>query len=229
MRIPKSLLALTACAALAAGCSSTNGSSTSTSGSTKSSGGASSSGATMTFWNGFTASDRQFVEQIVNGYNSSSKNKVNMTIEPWDTIYQKLQTSLPTGQGPDMPALDPSLAAAYVTDGTLHAVSFEPLLEQRMLEHVRQTEHGAVLALEPDLAQRLLVGIAQLATAAENQGHRPVLACAPQLRPAVRRFVAPAVPRLPVLSYTELGTARQVRSVGIVGEATEPALAVGVA
>ncbi|GAA3801577.1 flagellar biosynthesis protein FlhA [Nocardioides panacisoli] len=126
-------------------------------------------------------------------------------------------------------ALDPSLAAAYVTDGTLHAVSFEPLLEQRMLEHVRQTEHGAVLALDPDLAQRLLVSIAQLSTAAENQGHRPVLACAPQLRPAVRRFVAPAVPRLPVLSYTELGTARQVRSVGIVGEANEPALAVGVA
>jgi len=33
---------------------------------------------------------------------------------------------------------------------------------------------------------------------------RPVLACAPQIRLAVRRMVRPAIERLPVLSYHEL-------------------------
>ena len=87
--------------------------------STAHSGGSSSAPATMTFWNGFTASDRPFVEQIVKNYNASSKNKVNMTIEPWDTVYQKLQTSLPTGQGPDIPALWPQLVKQYASAGLL--------------------------------------------------------------------------------------------------------------
>lgn len=95
---------------------------TSGSGGNSASGGNSKSGATMTFWNGFTASDRQYVEQIVSKYNKQSPNKVNMTIEPWDTIYQKLQTSLPTGQGPDMPALDPSLVVQYASAGLIQPV-----------------------------------------------------------------------------------------------------------
>jgi multiple sugar transport system substrate-binding protein len=111
MRAYKAAAALAAVALLSAGCSG--------SGSSGSSGNGASSGATLTFWNGFTASDRQFVEQIVKNYNAKSTNKVNMTIEPWDTIYQKLQTSLPTGQGPDMPALDPSLVAQYASSGLI--------------------------------------------------------------------------------------------------------------
>lgn len=81
--------------------------------------GSASSAAKMTFWNGFTASDRKYVEQIVQNYNQSSKNHIDMTIEPWDTIYQKLQTSLATGQGPDMTGMDPSLVAQYAANGLL--------------------------------------------------------------------------------------------------------------
>ncbi|GAB4010063.1 flagellar biosynthesis protein FlhA [Nocardioides ultimimeridianus] len=113
-------------------------------------------------------------------------------------------------------ALDPALAAPYLANGVLSAISFEPVLEQNLLEGLRQTESGAVLVLDPDLAQHVLVSLAQLATAAENQNLQPVLVCAPQIRLAVRRLVAPAVERLPVLAYTELGAARQVQSVGVV-------------
>jgi multiple sugar transport system substrate-binding protein len=114
MRLVRTAAALAVAGLLAAGCSSSSGSSSSSSSSS-----GSKKGATLTFWNGFTASDRTYVEQIVKNYNASSKNHVNMTIEPWDTIYQKLQTSLPTGQGPDMPALDPSLVAQYASSGLI--------------------------------------------------------------------------------------------------------------
>src|SRR5207244_13178058 len=60
--------------------------------------GQSSGPVTLTFWNGFTASDRQFVEQIVNNFNQNHKDvQINMTIEPWDSVYQKLQAGLTTG------------------------------------------------------------------------------------------------------------------------------------
>lgn len=115
MRLYRSLLALAVTAVAVTAC-------TSGSGGSGASGGNSNSAAKMTFWNGFTASDRQYVEQIVRNYNKQSPNKVNMTIEPWDTIYQKLQTSLPTGQGPDMPALDPSLVVQYASAGLIQPV-----------------------------------------------------------------------------------------------------------
>ena len=126
-------------------------------------------------------------------------------------------------------ALEPALAAPYVTDGVLHAISFEPLLEQHLLEALRPTEQGAVVVLDPDLAQRLLVNLAQAVQAAENTDVRPVLVCAPALRAAVRRLVAPTVERLPVLSYAELGAAHEVRSVAVVSATgARPALGAGV-
>jgi flagellar biosynthesis protein FlhA len=126
-------------------------------------------------------------------------------------------------------ALEPALAAPYVSDGVLHAISFEPLLEQQMLEGLRPTDQGAVIVLDPEVAQNVLLGLAQAAQAAENTDVRPVLVCAPALRAAVRRLVAPAVERLPVFSYAELGAARQVTSVAVVGATgARPALGVGV-
>ncbi len=113
-------------------------------------------------------------------------------------------------------ALEPALAAPYVTDGVLHAISFDPVLEQRMLEGLRPTEQGAVVVLDPETAQTVLFSLAQAAQSAENADVRPVLVCAPALRPAVRRLVGPTVERLPVFSYAELGAAREVRSVAVI-------------
>jgi flagellar biosynthesis protein FlhA len=125
-------------------------------------------------------------------------------------------------------ALGPAVVAPYLTDGAVCAISFDPRLEQGMLEALRTTDQGAVLALDPELAQRLLVQLHQLATAGENTGVRPVLVCAPQLRAAVRRLVAPALERLPVLSYSEIAGVRSVQSLGsVTGEPAGPAEVAG--
>jgi flagellar biosynthesis protein FlhA len=112
--------------------------------------------------------------------------------------------------------LGPAVVAPYVSNGTLHVLSFEPALEQRLLEGVRAGEDGAFLALDVDLAQNVLTSMANLARAAEEQNLTPVLACAPQLRPAVRRMTSPSLPRLPVVSYSELSGPVQISSVGVV-------------
>jgi flagellar biosynthesis protein FlhA len=113
-------------------------------------------------------------------------------------------------------ALGPAIVAPYVTDGAVNVLSFEPGLEQRLLELLRPTEHGGVLAVDPELAQAVLGEVATLMQQAENLNLTPVLACAPQLRAAVRRLLEPSIGRLPVLSYTELSGPVQVRSAGVV-------------
>ena len=114
-------------------------------------------------------------------------------------------------------ALGPAIAAPYIVDKALHVITFEPQLEQRVLESLRPSEFGYAIALDPESSQALLTNLAQLVTSVENRNLRPVLVCAPQLRAAVHRLVHPIVPRLAVLSYQELLGAEQIRSEGTVG------------
>jgi flagellar biosynthesis protein FlhA len=113
-------------------------------------------------------------------------------------------------------ALGPAIAAPYVSGDTVHVISLDPQLEQRMLEDLRPTDQGLVIALDPELGQSVLHQLSGLLTEAENANHRPVLVCSPQIRSAVRRMLRPSLHQLPVLSYQELVGAATVRSVGVV-------------
>jgi flagellar biosynthesis protein FlhA len=113
-------------------------------------------------------------------------------------------------------ALGPAIVAPHLADGAVHVISFDPTLEQRMLEATRPGDPGSVIALDPLVGQSVLGELSDLRTAAEDRGLRPVVVCAPQLRSAVRRMLQPVLPTTAVLSYTELMGATQVRSVGTV-------------
>jgi flagellar biosynthesis protein FlhA len=121
--------------------------------------------------------------------------------------------------------LGPAIAAPYLAEKTLHVLTLEPQLEQRMLETLRPSDAGPSIGLDPETAQGVLSQLIDLAAEVENRNIRPVLVCAPQVRAAVRRLTQPVLPRLAVLSYQELTGAEQVRSEGVVSGA---ARAVGV-
>jgi flagellar biosynthesis protein FlhA len=112
--------------------------------------------------------------------------------------------------------LGPAIVAPYLQEGTIPVLSFEPGLEQRLLESLRVGEGGGFLALDLDLSQNLMNDLTALAAQAEEQNLSPVLVCAPQIRPSVRRITATTLPRVPVLSYNELSGPIQIRSVGVV-------------
>jgi flagellar biosynthesis protein FlhA len=112
--------------------------------------------------------------------------------------------------------LGPAIVAPHVQDGQVPVLSFEPGLEQRLLESLRVGEGGGFLALDIDLSQAVLNHLAVLVQQVEDQNISPVLVCAPQVRAAVRRFVSTTLPRIPVLAYSELTGPIQIRSVGVV-------------
>ena len=137
-------------------------------------------------------------------------------------IYEALSMRAPVSKDLDglveaaRAALGPAIVSPYVTGGAVHVISLDPQLEQRMLETMRAGELGAMIALDPITLQSVIGSVAQLLIENENRNIRPVLVCAPQLRPAVRRLLRPAIDRLPVLSYPELTGSANVRSAGIV-------------
>ncbi|WP_024286277.1 flagellar biosynthesis protein FlhA [Cellulomonas sp. KRMCY2] len=117
-------------------------------------------------------------------------------------------------------SLGPALAAPYATDGVLRVVTLDPVLEQALLEAVRPAEGGSQLLLDPARADRILTSLRRTVAEGEASGREAVLVCAPALRPALRRTVVLAIPRLPVLSYSEVtGSGLQIETVGVVSDA----------
>jgi flagellar biosynthesis protein FlhA len=113
-------------------------------------------------------------------------------------------------------ALGPVLSANLATDGHLPVITIDPLLEQQLSEMLRGGDNGSFLALAPDKAEALTLAVAQRAREAEGDGEMPVLVCAAPLRPALRKLVRVASPRLPVLSYAELGPQLRLETRGVV-------------
>ncbi|MDN4472358.1 flagellar biosynthesis protein FlhA [Demequina zhanjiangensis] len=117
-------------------------------------------------------------------------------------------------------ALGPAVAAPYVQDGVLRVITLDPLVEQQLVEARRPTDDGTQLAIDPDRMERLLESARLRMQEVERAGHEAVFACAPALRPALRKTLALAIPQVPVLSYTEVTCASvQVESVGVVSDA----------
>jgi multiple sugar transport system substrate-binding protein len=72
---------------------------------------------TLKVWTGFTGGDRPGYATIVKDFEKAHPDiKVDMTVQPWDTIQQKLPSAWLTGQGPDVAAVssDPNAVAQYV-------------------------------------------------------------------------------------------------------------------
>ncbi len=114
-------------------------------------------------------------------------------------------------------ALGPVLVAPHLEDRTLRVVMIDPHLEQSMLENLRPSEVGTQILLDPNRLSALIESLRNAVQAAEVRGWAPVLVCAPALRPAVRRLVAPQTNGLPVLSYQEVTSADvTIETVGVV-------------
>jgi flagellar biosynthesis protein FlhA len=116
-------------------------------------------------------------------------------------------------------ALGDVIVARAGTDGVLRVLTIEPVTEQMLIESLRIGDQGTTqLSLSPERVEGMLESVREKTELAEAGGRPAVLVCAPAIRPALRRLVALAVPRLPVLSYTEVsGTRLTIETVGVVG------------
>ncbi|MCH6162551.1 ABC transporter substrate-binding protein [Streptomyces marispadix] len=75
---------------------------------------------TLTFWNGLTGGDRATIDKLIGEFNDSQKKvKVKSVPMPWDVFYQKLLTSVSSGNGPDIVAMDAGQMPKYADKGVL--------------------------------------------------------------------------------------------------------------
>ncbi|MBK6870124.1 MAG: FHIPEP family type III secretion protein [Kineosporiaceae bacterium] len=111
-------------------------------------------------------------------------------------------------------ALGPALTSQYVSNGVLHAITFDPHMEAELAEGLRASEQGVVIALDPMSANRLVTDLGALVSGAENVGLSPVLLTAGPLRLPVRRLIRGAFPQLPVIAFGETAGIGSIETVG---------------
>ncbi len=110
-----------------------------------------------------------------------------------------------------------SIVGAFVDDsGTLTVLTLAPQAEDLIRESIQKTEQGTFLSLEPNLAQRLLESISDMAEKVAADGYQPIVLCSPQVRRHLRHLLVRFMPQIIVLSHNELTTQTKIKSAGTV-------------
>ena len=119
-------------------------------------------------------------------------------------------------------ALGAVIGIRYSESGRIPIVMINPVLEAKMLEGLRKSELGTQVILPPNMLDSTLASLRSVIAKAEAEGNRPVLACAPELRPAVRDLVASHSGNMPVLSYREINASSSpIETVGVISAGQE--------
>jgi flagellar biosynthesis protein FlhA len=113
-------------------------------------------------------------------------------------------------------ALSRSISSAYVQpDGTLPVITLDAKVENLIQNSIQHREHGSFLALDPQVAQKILDSLSTLISSFGG-GQQPVLLVIPQIRPHVRRLIERYFPSLAVLSHNEITANIKIKSIGTV-------------
>ncbi len=89
-------------------------------------------------------------------------------------------------------------------DNILPAYLFTPDVEDTVRNAIRQTSAGSYLALDPNIARKLVTNAKSKVGSLRRQGRRPVLLTSMDVRRYVRKLIEGELYELPVLSYQEL-------------------------
>ncbi|MCY0887224.1 MAG: flagellar biosynthesis protein FlhA [Alicyclobacillaceae bacterium] len=98
----------------------------------------------------------------------------------------------------------------------LTVLTFAPTVEERVQESLVHQDDGAIVGMEPTIAQQIYRRLKDESSRLSGQGKTPVLLVHPHLRLAVYRWLTRYLPDLVVLSYNELDPTVEVESGGVV-------------
>jgi flagellar biosynthesis protein FlhA len=101
-------------------------------------------------------------------------------------------------------------------EGVLSIVSLDPQIEDLLREKIQRGDQGTYLALEPNLAQRILRSVHQALDRLAQVNIQPVLLCSPLVRRHLKKLLDRFLPQVVVLSHSELTSQAKIQSLGTV-------------
>jgi len=101
-------------------------------------------------------------------------------------------------------------------DGKLPCVHLSPALEQELGAYAAEGPAYSAAGVPPAVGKAVSKALSDGLASFRRQGRRPVIVCAPQIRPVVRKLLAGAAPEAVVLGYNEIDSV-EVESLASLG------------
>jgi flagellar biosynthesis protein FlhA len=107
------------------------------------------------------------------------------------------------------------ICGAYADEeGKLHVVTVDPAIEREILDSMRQGETGGFPPIDPKRADVIAVNTVQAAQPLVLMGHEPIVLTSAPVRRFFKRIVERRMPKIIVLSYSEIDPSVQLESEG---------------
>lgn len=114
-------------------------------------------------------------------------------------------------------ALSRQISKMYQTsEGFIPVVTLGPELEEQIKSSIQRTEAGISLAMDPRKVRGIVEKIAVEVEKLASLGYHPVLLCHPSVRPYLRKILEGVLPQVAVISYNEVASGVEIRSMGMV-------------
>ncbi len=147
----------------------------------------------------------------------------NVSIRDLRTILETLADWAPSTQDTDIlteyvrQALARTISSTHVQlDNTIPVLTLDRVVEETVQKAIQHREHGSYLALDPQVAQKVLDSLATLVSKFPA-GQQPALLAIPQIRMHLRRLTERYFPNLSILSHNEIASNMKIKSLGTVG------------
>ncbi len=95
-------------------------------------------------------------------------------------------------------------------------ITLDPVVEQEIMNSVKQTEQGAYITLDPAKTKKVLKSVEDEVSKLENMGKNPIIITSPIVRMYFKKLTLDYFKDLVVISYNEIDSNIELQSVGMV-------------
>ncbi|MCG3723687.1 flagellar biosynthesis protein FlhA [Vibrio cincinnatiensis] len=107
--------------------------------------------------------------------------------------------------------------------GKLEVLTLDPNLERLLITTVNPPERVSAFSIDPSGKEKLISAIAQSAQRMMSRNHMPVIMCSPVIRRRLKQLTERALPRIAILSMTEIPVTIHVNSFDVVRASVQSA------
>ena len=112
-------------------------------------------------------------------------------------------------------SLSRQICLQYVDDSrTLHVLTVEPVLVQKLVDSRIETINGPITALEPAVQRAWIRALTRSVATVQQAGYLPIILCPEEARILVKSSTEREIPDLVVLSVPEIASDIKVEAIG---------------
>jgi flagellar biosynthesis protein FlhA len=135
------------------------------------------------------------------------------TLADWASVVQDIDTLTEHVRH----ALARTITKMYQSpSGNMPLLTLDESVETAISGAIQQTKQGTFLAIEPNIAQRIMKSLTKSLEKFSPLNYQPIILCSPHIRLHFKRLIDRFIPNLVVISYNEVLNDTNIQSLGMV-------------